>query len=88
MPRTDNSALGEVMRKNNEEEYSLKYNIHFFGMTAICPRCSGLLRNTQKIYEYRCIDCKTVFRIVDEGLTDKEAICETDTRLGEEEKEC
>ena len=55
----------------------MRYNIHLFGRKAVCPKCSGMLLADGEGMQYRCIDCKQMFKIVDLGVTDKEAICES-----------
>lgn len=53
-----------------------RYCIHLFERKAICPKCSGMLAATGEDLRYWCIDCKSAFKVVEEGLTDNEAVCE------------
>lgn len=54
----------------------MQYNIHLFERKAVCPKCSGMLVTTDEVLWYRCVDCKGIFKVVDSGITEREAICE------------
>lgn len=53
-----------------------QHRIFPFGRKAICPDCSGLLSMTEEYGQYKCCDCKSVFKVISEGITDKDVICE------------
>lgn len=53
-----------------------RYGIYLFERKAVCPNCSGMLMAIGEALRYRCIDCKSAFKIVDMGLTENEVVCE------------
>lgn len=55
-----------------------QYTVHIVGVRAICPICSGAALLSVENKKIWCIDCKTVYRIVDFGRNDKEMICEVE----------
>lgn len=52
-----------------------QYVLFPFGKKAICPACSGLLFMTEIQGKYKCYDCKAMFNIVGEGITDRDVFC-------------
>ena len=46
--------------------------ITLLGNRAVCPSCSGTLIRPAGCEDYACIDCHSVFRVVDSGRTDRE----------------
>ena len=53
------------------------------GLPSICPVCSGCVI-TINVLKMKCVDCNTVFKIIGEGLNDKQLMYET---VKEDEKE-
>lgn len=52
-----------------------QYEIFLFGCKSICPECSGLLTTIGNM-KYYCIDCHSIFNVVDIGRSDNKVICE------------
>lgn len=46
--------------------------ITLLGNRAVCPSCSGTMIRPAGCEDYACIDCHSVFRVVDSGRTDRE----------------
>ena len=44
----------------------------------ICPKCQGALKKSHKLYthDYFCMNCRAFYKVVEQGITDRELICE------------
>lgn len=52
-----------------------KYILYPFGMKAICPECAGILTIMGEYGNYKCFDCKSNFKVLNDGINDKSVIC-------------
>lgn len=56
----------------------MQHELWLLGKMAVCPNCSGMVK---RYYEsnsimFYCIDCKSIFKVVSEGQTDKSFMVE------------
>ena len=51
-----------------------------YGGVAICPNCGGAMRLQHPLL-YRCIDCKSGYRISGEGIADKEVLVQRKEKI-------
>lgn len=42
----------------------------------ICPECGGGLKHKQIVQEYQCYHCGSRFRVLNQGQTERELVCE------------
>lgn len=69
-------CVATILRfKRKVEVENLQYNIRLFERKAICPKCSGMLTIMGESLLYRCVDCREIFEVVSDGITDKETVC-------------
>jgi tRNA(Ile2) C34 agmatinyltransferase TiaS len=53
----------------------MSYNVFIAGNSrGTCPSCSGVMEIIGNGQTFRCIDCRSAFRIIDGGYTDHELI--------------
>jgi len=42
----------------------------------ICPKCAEALKHNHITHDFFCYNCRSFYRIVGEGKTDRELLCE------------
>lgn len=52
-----------------------QYEIYLFSRKSICPECKGLLTTAGNM-KYYCIDCYSIFNVINTGRSDNKVICE------------
>lgn len=51
----------------------MQHELWLLGKIAVCPNCSGMVKRYygSKCIMFYCVDCKSRFKVVSEGQTDK-----------------